>query len=130
MEFIYPDFQADTRTLQVRLRFDNPGEVLKPNMLADVTLYGGPEHDVVHIPREALIRSGRADRVVLALGEGRFQPREVVAGLESGDRIEIKAGLEPGDRVVTSGQFLIDSEASLKQSFERFGGESDPEETQ
>ena len=121
VEFIYPDLDPKTRTLQVRLRFDNPDEELKPNMFAKIALFGRPLDDVVHIPKEALIRTGRVDRVILDAGEGRFQPREVVAGMESGDRVEIKAGLEAGDVVVTSGQFLIDSEASLKASFARLG---------
>ncbi len=119
VEFIYPVLDPKTRTLQVRMRFDNPDEELKPNMFAKITLFGGPTADVVHIPKEALIRTARNDRVILDAGAGRFQPREVVAGLESGDRVEIKAGLEAGDVVVTSGQFLIDSEASLKASFAR-----------
>lgn len=122
VEFIYPALDPQTRTLQVRLRFDNPGEVLKPNMFADVALFGGPERDVVHIPREALIRDGREERVILSLGDGRYQARRVVAGLESGDRVEIKAGLEQSDWVVISGQFLIDSEASLKASLGRMAG--------
>ncbi len=125
IEFVYPDLDPGTRTLQVRLRFDNPDEELKPNMFAKVVLFGGPLDDVVHIPIEALIRTGRVDRVILDMGDGRFQPREVVAGLESGDRVEIKAGLDAGDVVVTSGQFLIDSEASLKASLARLRSDDD-----
>jgi Cu(I)/Ag(I) efflux system membrane fusion protein len=121
VEYIYPKLDPRTRTLKVRLAFDNPEEDLKPNMFADVTLYAGPKDDVLHIPREALIRSGKAERVILALGDGRFQAREVTAGLETGDWVEILAGLEAGERVVTSGQFLIDSESSLKASLARMG---------
>ncbi|UCE89487.1 MAG: efflux RND transporter periplasmic adaptor subunit, partial [Pseudomonadota bacterium] len=119
VEYIYPSLNPKTRTLKVRLRFDNPDEDLKPNMYANVTIYGGPKEDVVIVPREALIRTGQAQRVILALGEGRFQPRTVVAGTESGEWVEIAAGLEEGERVVTSGQFLIDSEASFKASLAR-----------
>ena len=108
-----------TRTLKVRLRFPNPDETLKPNMYANVKIYGGPLEDVIVIPLEALIRTGREDRVVVALGKGRYASRKVQAGMESGERVEILSGIEAGDRVVTSGQFLIDSEASLKASMER-----------
>lgn len=119
VEYIYPGLDPMTRTLKVRLRFPNPDETLKPNMYANVKIYGGPREDVIVIPLEALIRTGREERVVVALGEGRYASRKVQAGMESGDRVEILSGIEPGDRVVTSGQFLIDSEASLKASLER-----------
>jgi multidrug efflux pump subunit AcrA (membrane-fusion protein) len=71
------------------------------------------------VPREALIRTGTRTALVLALGEGRFQPVEVIAGQESGDWIEIRQGVKDGDVVVTSGQFLIDSEANVRASFQR-----------
>lgn len=119
VEYIYPSLDPKTRTLKVRLRFDNHDEVLKPNMFADVTIYGGAKREVNIIPREALIRTGNEERVILSIGNGRFQPRDVVAGIESGDSIEIIKGLSVGDIVVTSGQFLIDSEASLKASIAR-----------
>jgi Cu(I)/Ag(I) efflux system membrane fusion protein len=119
VEYIYPGLDPKTRTLKVRLRFANPDETLKPNMYANVKIYGGPRENIVVIPLEALIRTGREDRVVIDLGEGRFTSRRVQAGMESGDWVEIVSGIEPGDRVVTSGQFLIDSEASLKASLQR-----------
>jgi Cu(I)/Ag(I) efflux system membrane fusion protein len=119
VEYIYPGLDPMTRTLKVRLRFPNPDETLKPNMYANVKIYGGPRNDVIVIPLEALIRTGREERVVVALGRGRYASRKVQAGMESGDRVEILSGIEPGDEVVTSGQFLIDSEASLKASMER-----------
>jgi Cu(I)/Ag(I) efflux system membrane fusion protein len=119
VEYIYPSLSQKTRTLKVRLRFDNPGEQLKPNMYADVTIYGGAKKDVIVIPREALIRTGNEQRVILSQGKGRYTPRDVIAGIESGDWIEIISGLNVGDTVVTSGQFLIDSEASLKASIAR-----------
>ncbi|MCK5382291.1 MAG: efflux RND transporter periplasmic adaptor subunit, partial [Gammaproteobacteria bacterium] len=111
VEYIYPSLDPKTRTLKARLRFDNPDEALKPNMYANVRIYGGPKEAVIVIPVEALIRTGRESRVVIALGDGRFTSRTVTAGIESGDWVEILAGIEPGDEVVTSGQFLLDSEA-------------------
>jgi len=120
---VYPSLNPDTRTLKVRLRFDNPGEELKPNMFADVTIYGGAKKDLLIIPRDALIRAGDEDRVIVARGEGRFAARKVTAGIEADRRVEIISGLSEGDEVVTSGQFLIDSEASLKASLQRM---SDP----
>ena len=119
VEYIYPSLDQKTRTLKVRLRFDNPDEELKPNMFANVVVHGGAKPDVLAIPREALIRTGQQDRVILSIGDGRYQQRQVVAGIESGDWVEIKSGLQAGDMVVTSGQFLIDSEASLKASLQR-----------
>jgi Cu(I)/Ag(I) efflux system membrane fusion protein len=119
VEYIYPSLNQKTRTLKVRLRFDNPDEELKPNMFANVVVHGGAKPDVLVIPREALIRTGQQDRVILSVGDGRYQQRQVVAGIESGDRVEINSGLQAGDMVVTSGQFLIDSEASLKASLQR-----------
>jgi len=126
VEFVYPTIDPKTRTLQARLVFDNPDEALKPDMYANVNIYAGPKNDVLSIPREALIKTGDEQRVILDLGEGKFKARKVMAGMESGDFVEITAGLQEGDRVVTSAQFLIDSEASLKASFSRM--ESTPEE--
>jgi Cu(I)/Ag(I) efflux system membrane fusion protein len=119
VEYIYPSLDPKTRTLRVRLRFDNPQEVLKPNMYASVRIFGGPREDIIVVPLQALIRTGRAERVIIALGDGRFEAREVQAGIESGDWIEIIDGLDAGEEVVISGQFLIDSEASLKASLMR-----------
>jgi len=121
VEYIYPSLDPRTRTLKVRLRFDNPDEALKPNMYAHVKIFGGPKEDTIVIPLEALIRTGREDRVILALGAGRFESRTVTAGIESGDWVEILTGIEAGEAVVVSGQFLIDSEASLKASMRRMG---------
>jgi len=119
VEYIYPTLDPKTRTLKVRLRFDNPGEKLKPNMYANVKIFGGATEDTIVIPLEALIRTGREERVIIALGEGRFEARTVKAGIESGEFVEILEGLEANESVVTSGQFLIDSEASMRASLNR-----------
>jgi Cu(I)/Ag(I) efflux system membrane fusion protein len=119
VDYVYPVLDPVTRTLQVRLRFENPGERMKPNMYARVTIFGKSHPAALSIPREALIRGARFDRVVISLGDGRYVVREVVSGIESGEWIEIVSGLDAGDEVVTSAQFLIDSEASLTGSIQR-----------
>jgi len=124
VDYVYPSLDAKNRTLKVRLRFDNPDETLKPNMYANVSIYGGAKEDVLSVPREALIRSGGTERLIIAKGKGRFAQRIVVAGMESGDFVEIKSGVSAGEKVVTSAQFLIDSEAGMKASLARM---SDPE---
>jgi Cu(I)/Ag(I) efflux system membrane fusion protein len=93
-------------------------------MLASVSLIGASGPDVVSIPRSALIRSGTEERVVVALGDGRFAPRRVVAGAESGERVTIREGLAAGENVVVAGQFLLDSEANLRAGLGRLGEES------
>ena len=119
VDYVYPVLDPKSRTLQVRLRFDNPNERMKPNMYARVTIFGKSHPGALSIPREALIRGQDTDRVVVALGEGNYTVHEVMTGIESGNWVEIIAGLETGDEVVTSAQFLIDSEASLAGSIQR-----------
>ena len=124
VEYIYPELDPKSRTLRVRLAFDNPDGLLKANMFADVAIYGGPKRDVLAIPAEAVIETGRRSSVVLALGGGRFQPVDVVTGMRGNGMVEILSGLKAGEQVVISGQFLIDSESSLQASFLRMA-ESD-----
>ena len=97
--YIYPDLDAKTRTLKVRLQFENTDGSLKPNMYANVKIYGGAKNEVLMIPLEALIRTGRENRVIIALGEGRFEARPVKIGIESGDWMEIQSGLKVGESV-------------------------------
>jgi len=119
VEYIYPQLDPTTRTLKVRFHFTNPDGILKPNMYANVFLLSEPKPNTLSIPLEALIRSSEGDRVIVSLGNGRFQARSVTVGMESGERIEIISGLKAGERVVSSGQFLIDSETNLKPGLER-----------
>jgi Cu(I)/Ag(I) efflux system membrane fusion protein len=123
--YIYPALDPATRTLRLRLVFDNADGRLRPNMLAKVRIEGQPRRDVLHIPREAVIRSGAGERVVLDAGEGRFRVQPVVTGLRSGIHVEVLEGLSEGDRVVTSGQFLLDAEAGGEQALARLE-EPDP----
>jgi len=118
--YIYPELDPKTRTLKVRLLVPNPDQLLKPNMFAEVSIFGGPKKDLLKIPREALIVTGERESVILDLGNGKYQPVDVVAGMRSQSEVEILSGLKEGDNVVASGQFLIDSEANLQASFNRF----------
>jgi Cu(I)/Ag(I) efflux system membrane fusion protein len=124
VDFIYPEMSASNRTLRVRLQFDNPTAQLKPNMFASVTLTPTMTEPRLQIPREAVIYAGNMNRVVLALGEGKFRSVLVKVGLESEGLagksvVEIISGLEEGQKVVTSAQFLLDSESSISADFER-----------
>lgn len=119
VDYIYPELDPETRTLQVRLKFVNNDGLLQPNMFADVVIYGGPKKDVLTVTREAVIFSGQQNRVIKVLDNGGFQPAEVKTGMQTPERIEIISGLQEGDTVVTSGQFLIDSEAGLRASLKR-----------
>ena len=119
IDYIYPTLNAMTRTLKVRLRFDNEDMSLKPNMFAQVVIHSGNDKSLLMIPKEALIRSGRGERVVLVLGEGRFKSVDVEVGAYDDDFVEILFGLDPGDRVVSSAQFLLDSESSKTSDFKR-----------
>jgi Cu(I)/Ag(I) efflux system membrane fusion protein/cobalt-zinc-cadmium efflux system membrane fusion protein len=119
--YIDPFLDAKTRTARVRLEHPNPDGLLKPEMFANVNILADTRHDVLVISEEALIRSGRRNLVVIALGDGRFEPRPVEVGLETGDGwIEIRSGLEEGQSIVSSGQFLIDSESKLQESVQKF----------
>lgn len=114
VDYIYPELDPETRTARVRIELPNPGITLMPNMFADVVIHGTETEGAVHVPRQALIRGGRMDRVVIDTGDGRFQAVPVEVGIESGDRVEILSGVDAGQSVVVSGQFLIDSEANLE----------------
>ncbi len=119
VDYVYPELDLKTRTLKVRMRFDNKYGLFRPNMFARVTIHGTETAAVVHVPRQALIRGGATNRVVLALGDGRFRAQPVQIGIESGDRVEILSGIGTTDLVVTSGQFLIDSESNVDSALAR-----------
>jgi len=121
--YVNPVLDPKTRTMKVRLLVSNSDWLLKPNMFADVRIFTDPKFDVLKIPREALIVTGKRESVILDRGNGKFQPVDVVAGMHTDDEVEILSGLKEGDKVVVSGQFLIDSEANLQASFARFGAE-------
>ncbi|MGB3225660.1 MAG: efflux RND transporter periplasmic adaptor subunit [Desulforhopalus sp.] len=119
VDYIYPSLDAKTRTVRVRLRFDNEGDLLKPDMFAQVVIHSESSEKTLLIPKEAVIRTGLVNRVVLALGEGRFKSINVNVGRFDERSAEILSGLTEGDRIVTSAQFLIDSESSKTSDFKR-----------
>ncbi|SGY98512.1 efflux RND transporter periplasmic adaptor subunit [Moritella viscosa] len=121
VDYIYPELNAATRTLKVRIKIANPDEQLKPNMFATLTLSSQQQTKAIQVPREAIIRSGTLDRIVLAKGNGQYQSIKITLGRESAGYVEVLAGLKDGDNVVTSAQFLLDSESSLTADFSRIG---------
>ena len=121
--YIFPFLEQKTRTVRVRMAFDNAGFALKPDMFANVKIKPVVSHDAVVIPIQAVIHSGERNVVITDLGEGRFMPREVVLGVEAEGVYEVLKGLSEGDRVVTSSQFLIDSESNLKAALTGMAGQ-------
>ena len=127
VDYIYPSLNAKTRTAQVRVHFDSSDRFLRPGMFAQMTIVTKPSRETLLIPREALIRTGSQSRVVLAKGEGRFKSIAVKVGRIGEDKVEILSGLKDGERIVTSAQFLIDSESSKTSDFKRMHhGEDQP----
>jgi len=116
VSFIYPFVDPKTRTIRVRVEFKNPGYKLKPDMYADIALKSVIGRNAVAVPKEAVLLSGKRSLVVIALGDGKFRPRDVVLGAETENYYEVRSGLKVGETVVTSAQFLIDSESSLKEA--------------
>ena len=115
---ILPEVNTATRTLRARIELANADGRLKPGMFATV-IFAGAAAESVLVPSEALIRTGQRDVVILALGDGKFRAAQVEVGSESGGQSAVHKGLQAGDKVVLSGQFLIDSEASLTATLAR-----------
>jgi len=114
VEYLYPTVDAQSRTIPVRIRLDNNDLSLRPDTYVNAVIEADPRTDVLMVPREAVIRTGQSERVIIYDGEGRFQPARIVTGAESGGMVEILSGIAEGELVVVSSQFLIDSEASLQ----------------
>jgi Cu(I)/Ag(I) efflux system membrane fusion protein len=115
--YIYPHLDTELRQVKVRLEFDNPDLFLKPGMFATIELASTLAKDRVLVPREAVTDTGLRRVAFVSMGEGRFEPRDVRVGAEAeGGMIEILDGLKPGEMVVTSGEFLLDSEARLREA--------------
>lgn len=121
VDYVYPTMNSRTRTIKARIRFDNPNESLRPNMYGHADILANPVAGAVYVPTQALIRTGQSERVVVALGNGRFDVCPVETGFDSGEFTQILRGLTPGQRVVVSAQFMIDSEANVDAASLRLG---------
>ncbi|ROS05013.1 Cu(I)/Ag(I) efflux system membrane fusion protein [Sinobacterium caligoides] len=129
VETIYPVLKKKTRTVQVRIRFDNSDFALKPNMFADLIIKAGDHQQRLLLPREAVIRGAQFNRVVKQVKAGEYRSEIVSTGIEAGAYVEILTGLDVGDKVVTSAQFLIDSESNIDAEIARINGAEQHEMT-
>lgn len=120
VEYIYPFLNAKTRDVRIRLVFKNPTLELKPEMYANIKIESRIGEDELVIPSEAVIRSGKRDLVFIALGNGKFRPQEVVLGPEGDEgQVKVAEGLHEGQTIVTSAQFLLDSESRLREAIQK-----------
>ncbi len=118
--YIYPYLKNMTRTIQVRMAFPNTKDFdLKPDMWANVLIRSTVVHEGLAVPIQAVLRTGKRDIALIALGEGRFSPRELRLGAQAGDEFQVLEGLEEGEKVVTSAQFLINSESNLRAAISK-----------
>ena len=124
--FVYPEVSMTTRTARVRIELANADGLLLPGMFASVEVASPPGDAVLAVPDSALIDSGSRQVVLLARGEGRFEPRAVVAGRRANGMVEIASGLDGGETVVTSATFLIDAESNLRAALQSFTAEQKP----
>jgi Cu(I)/Ag(I) efflux system membrane fusion protein/cobalt-zinc-cadmium efflux system membrane fusion protein len=117
---IYPYLEAKTRTVKARIVLDNPEFTLKPDMYVNVLIDAQTVKDVLAIPSEAVIDTGKSRTVFVALGDGKFEPRQIRTGLR-GEKgyIQVEEGLLPGEWVVTSAQFMLDSESQLREAISK-----------
>ncbi|MCW2274487.1 efflux RND transporter periplasmic adaptor subunit [Rhodoblastus acidophilus] len=118
---VYPQINKDTRTARVRVELQNPELALRPDMYVDAEIFSGDDGNVIAAPESAVIDSGAKQLVLIDLGEGRFEPREVKLGRRGEGFVEIREGVAEGDRLVTSANFLIDAESNLKAALKNFG---------
>ena len=128
VSYVYPTLNAATRTVSVRVDLANPGLLLKPAMFAQVELSVSSASAVVTVPLSAVIDSGTRQIVLIELGEGRFEPREVKLGARSDSNVEITDGVNEGERVVVAANFLIDAESNLKAAVGGFGNSGKAEQ--
>jgi RND family efflux transporter MFP subunit len=118
--YIYPTVDEKTRTAKVRMEFHNPGYFLKPGMFTTVELTAEVSPSAVLVPDSAVLRSGENNTVFVALEGGKFEPRTVALGLRAEDNAyQVLSGLSEGERVVTSGQFMLDSESQLREAIQK-----------
>ena len=129
VSYIYPYVQDQTRTGKVRIDLLNPQLILKKDMYVTVNITPAVSKEILAVPEQAVIRSGIRDIVVLALGEGKYKSVEVQLGVLAGGYYEVKGGLNEGDTIVTSSQFLIDSESNLKTGMPSASSENESGKT-
>jgi membrane fusion protein, copper/silver efflux system len=115
VSFIYPTVDPTTRTVKVRMEFPNPNFTLKPQMFADVDLKINYGNQIV-VPQEAVLDSGKEQRVFVAKGNGYFEPHQITTGAKLDGKVVVLSGLKAGETVVSSGNFLVDSESRLKSA--------------
>ena len=115
VSFIYPTIDPTTRTVKVRMEFPNPDFTLKPQMFADVDLKINYGNQII-VPQEAVLDSGKEQRVFVAKGDGYFEPHAVTTGAKLDGKVVVLSGLKTGETVVSSGNFLVDSESRLKSA--------------
>ena len=120
--FVQPTVDADTRTARIRVSLNNADGQLKPGMYATVKIRSMATTPVLHVPRSALLSTGQRDIVFVQRADGMLEPRDVVRGLVTDDRVEIKSGLRVGETVVASATFLIDAESNLGSMLGGMGG--------
>lgn len=116
VSFIQPTLDAKTRTVRVRLEFDNSDLLLKPGMFANVVLQVDSRPAAIVVPTEAIVRSGSREQLFVARGNGKFEPRDVLLGISAAGYTQVLDGVNSGEQVVTSSQFLIDSESKLREA--------------
>ena len=126
VDYVYPTIDPRTRTADVRIEVDNSTGALRPGAYADIQFSLGSGEARLSVPSEALLRDSRGQHVIVSLGDGRFAGRPVQTGVSDGQRTEILKGLERGESVVVSGQFMLDSEANLREGLAKL--ESPPDE--
>lgn len=119
VEFIEPELSERTRTLTVKIAVPNPDGRLRKGMFATVVFDPILVRRALTVPTEAVLRTGRRSVAVVALGDGRFEPREVELGQTASGKAEVRSGLAEGDEVVTSSQFLLDSESKLRSAVQK-----------
>ncbi|HQT91087.1 MAG TPA: efflux RND transporter periplasmic adaptor subunit, partial [Candidatus Kryptobacter bacterium] len=116
VDFIYPEVDATSRSVKARIPLNNPGMVMKVGQYVNVAIHSLVSYDAIAVPSQAVINTGLRQVVAVALGGGRFEIREVKLGVYADGYYEVTDGLQVGDTIVTSGQFLIDSDANLKSA--------------
>ncbi|MBL0391201.1 efflux RND transporter periplasmic adaptor subunit [Ramlibacter monticola] len=122
VSYVYPTLKAETRTVPVRIELPNPGQLLKPAMFAQVELPAGDTRSVLAVPDSAVIDSGTRSMVLVQVGPGRFEPREVKLGTRGESHVQVLEGVREGEEVVVAANFLIDAESNLKSAVHSLGG--------